>query len=39
MVSGPAAWRYRIGGTERKVSMVGDACKGRFEECAMFLTA
>jgi hypothetical protein len=29
LINGPAAWRYRIGGTGREISMAGEPCKGR----------
>jgi hypothetical protein len=29
-INGPAAWRYRIGGTGREISMVCMQCKERF---------
>jgi len=34
LINGPAAWRYRIGGTEREISMAREPCKGR--SCELF---
>jgi hypothetical protein len=31
-INGPAAWRYRIGGTGREISMLGKQCKERFSD-------
>jgi hypothetical protein len=31
-INGPAAWRYRIGGTGREISMVSWQCKERFSD-------
>jgi len=31
-INGPAAWRYRIGGTEREISMARNQCKERFSD-------
>jgi len=31
-INGPAAWRYRIGGTGREISTLGKQCKERFSD-------
>jgi hypothetical protein len=31
-INGPAAWRYRIGGTGREISMLSWQCKERFSD-------
>jgi len=38
-INGPAAWRYRIGGTGREISMAGRQCKERFSDIFQHQTA